>query len=126
MKRNNRSRLENIISESSRVTHKVSDHPHEFIASHVIMITMISIMFLGAILFYVLATPMNSLDTAYVIIDFNEIDINFNLSEKVGSLFDVLLDPAHRNEFMLISYICWILILGALNLYSVEKEFEKK
>ncbi|MFW6449936.1 MAG: hypothetical protein ACOCZ6_02680 [Nanoarchaeota archaeon] len=118
MKRNS-PRLENIVNGSSR-EHHINDHPHEHIASHIAGIMFLSLLFLFSVGMFFVAEPGET--TAYAVVDFSEMDLG--IGDKAGEFFGTIMKPELREELMLIAYVTWILIVGAVNLFLVEREFK--
>lgn len=121
MKRNNRARLENIVNQQQSSGHCISEHPHENIATYVAGIMFLAMLFLFSVGIFFMAEPGQH--TAFAIVDFSNVSLDLKLGEKVSEVTDTMLDPQLREEFMMVAYICWILIVGIVNLYFVDREY---
>ena len=121
MKKNNKARLKN--KEKTRKSschHKINNHPHEHIATHVVAIVFISLFFLLSAFMFLIAEP--SPTTAHAIVDFSEVDLG--VGEKISEVTDTFLDPRFRNELLFILYVSWILIVGVVSLYYTERQLK--
>ncbi len=123
MTRSNKSRLENIIKEHEPSEHSVHHHPHEHIATHIALLIFISLFFLVSVFMFFTSSPAPT--TAHAIVEFNEINLDFGIGEKISGFFETLMNPEHRTELLFILYVSWILIVGVMNLYFVERELKK-
>lgn len=123
-------KLERIISdhfpkEGKEMNHH--HHPHEFIANHIILVGVIAVMFLMSLFAFLQSTPViDQGPTAYAIVEFKPIDFDFGLSGLLEKTYDGLYNIEDRTSFLFVMYICWILIVGAVNLYHVEREHKKQ
>ncbi|MFW6383669.1 MAG: hypothetical protein ACOCZQ_03415 [Nanoarchaeota archaeon] len=121
MKKNNKPGLKNnkkIIKPSCH--HKINDHPHEHIATHVVTIVFISLFFLIGAFMFLIAEP--SPTTAHAIVDFSQ--INLGIGDKISEVTDTFLDPQYRTELLFILYISWIMIVGVVSLYYTERQLK--
>ncbi|MGM5482263.1 MAG: hypothetical protein ACQESF_02265 [Nanobdellota archaeon] len=124
MKKNNKfTGLSNIIKKPHHSSnHPVRDHPHENISTHIASVMFLSMLFLFSVGIFFLSEPCTN--TAFAIVDFSNIDIDLGITEKAKEITSTLMRQELREELMMIAYISWILIVGAANLYFVEKEYK--
>lgn len=116
--KSNKTRLENIV-KNHQSRHHVRNHPHEHISTHIAGIMFLAMFFLFSVGMFFMAEP--GTQTSFAVVDFSNVDLK--IGEKVGGFVDTMLAPEVREEFMFIAYISWILIIGVVNLYFVDREY---
>ncbi|MFP4403761.1 MAG: hypothetical protein ACOC3X_03600 [Nanoarchaeota archaeon] len=125
MKKSNNKGLENLLlKDNCKNTHDHHFHPHEFIANHVIFVVFLAMLFLTSLFVFLLAAPTDDVGTAYALFEFKP--INLGIMDKVSSVKDVFVNNLHREEFLFMIFLCWIFIVGAINLHVTEKKYKIK